>query len=718
MADEARKCLRLKRRGAKAKFTRLGNALQILIDEHRPAAEVNEDFRQFEEAFHDLQDKHESLTEITEDDREFNQEEEWMERCQQIFLRMKITGKDYSQQEVERKRDQTEVSNAPESIATQQERSVELEELTPPNQVEQQDESVGMDARSALASNFQMEKMPKFNGDIREYCIFKADFRHVVSGRYHSRDALMILRSCLECKPLQMVRGIGQDYEAAWEQLDLIYGDPRFVADTIINDVSIFRQLKQGEDDRFCEFVNVVRRSYNTLKEIGKVNDMDNSHMLAIIERKMCSEDRKLWFRHQGEGESVSLQSLLKWMSIELKARMRSTAPVRSETRSSGVNLVTRAEEREAGQGYRCWCCQNNDGHWPDQCKKLIAKTQPERMRLVKENHVCFGCLKKASREHRMSNCKKRRHCMEKFNGDQCKFYHHPLLHPESQHGDIGVALVANKEAVLPVITVEFMGAENKSKRGNLLLDTGAQISLIKQSFAEELKLKGKKTSITITKVGGDKEVFQTYIYKVNVRALGGNAQLHTVSAVGLPCINDNVAEVKLDEIARQFKLKKGELHRGGGSVDLLVGIDHAKMHGGETREEGNITARRSPLGWVVFGAAPGDRLQSGRVLHVQLSTSVDLSDFWSTESMGVQGDDCGCEPNGLSKIEKDEYDLISRSCEKVENQWRIPYPWRKSPGLLPNNRVQAERMLNAIEKKLAKNPDHAEAYITDRCRK
>jgi hypothetical protein len=39
----------------------------------------------------------------------------------------------------------------------------------------------------------------------------------------------------------------------------------------------------------------LVKRSYNTLKEVGLPNDMDNSHMLSIMERKMCAVDRKFW---------------------------------------------------------------------------------------------------------------------------------------------------------------------------------------------------------------------------------------------------------------------------------------------------------------------------------------------------------------------------------------------------------------------------------------
>ena len=73
--------------------------------------------------------------------------------------------------------------------------------------------------------------MPKFSGDLREFAIFKADFKHLVEGRYIKRDSITILRASLNGKPLELIKGIGHDYDAAWEHLESIYGDPRFVAD-------------------------------------------------------------------------------------------------------------------------------------------------------------------------------------------------------------------------------------------------------------------------------------------------------------------------------------------------------------------------------------------------------------------------------------------------------------------------------------------------------
>lgn len=58
------------------------------------------------------------------------------------------------------------------------------------------------------------------------------------------------------------------------------------MADTVTQDIAKFRPLCDGEDARFCDLVHLVRRCYNTLKEVGIPNDMDNSDMLL---NKRCA---------------------------------------------------------------------------------------------------------------------------------------------------------------------------------------------------------------------------------------------------------------------------------------------------------------------------------------------------------------------------------------------------------------------------------------------
>ena len=88
--------------------------------------------------------------------------------------------------------------------------------------------------------------------------------------------------------------------------------------------------MKEGKDARFCDLVHLVKRSLNTLKEVGRENDMNNNHML-VIEQKMYADDRKVWSRHLESSKSgATLETLILWMTCEMKSRMRATTSVRS----------------------------------------------------------------------------------------------------------------------------------------------------------------------------------------------------------------------------------------------------------------------------------------------------------------------------------------------------------------------------------------------------
>ncbi|XP_014674289.1 PREDICTED: uncharacterized protein LOC106814488, partial [Priapulus caudatus] len=218
----------------------------------------------------------------------------------------------------------------------------------------------------------------------------------MVDPLYDPRDAVSILRTSLMGKPLDMLKGIGTDYAACWEYLDLYYGDPRIISDAITQDITKFRGLREGEDGRFCELTHLVRRCHNILKQVGKESDLNNNHMLAIIEMKLTADDRKVYARHlQQKKEEASLQGLLSFLTEEMKARMRATAPVRNNPPQGKVNLTQQRGSAPGSYSNRsvpwkkCWGCESND-HWPDQYTVIQGLTIDARLEMAKEKHAYF----------------------------------------------------------------------------------------------------------------------------------------------------------------------------------------------------------------------------------------------------------------------------------------------------------------------------------------
>ena len=743
MTEQLLKETKINRRNAKAALTRAGKSLRHLIESKRPGKEVRDVLSKVQEAYEKLIEKHEEFTKLIEDEKEFEEQEAWLEESQYMFLRLETDTKLYLESTealpkeprvedsyrndiennyedtISRELIQSRITRS-DNVASISLTTAELNNVA--NNVsivnepdKESSESVEVIKNETCSFKLEKPKMPKFSGDVREYAIFRSDFKHAVEARYTKRDAITFLRTCLQGKPLDLIKGIGSDYDAAWEYLDSIYGDPRFVSDTITQDIVKFRPIRDGEDARFCDLVHLVKRCYNTLKDVGLPSDMDNSHMLSLIEQKMCVDDRKVWSRDlEKTNQPATLLGLMTWMTAEMKSRMRATAPLRtgsSHHTIHHVNVTAGSRSETKSGSHRCWICKTQ-AHWTDECQKFLALNPEERIKIAQENHACFSCLKRAGRDHKLITCSRRKRCTEIENGIQCRQYHHPLLHKRNvTNVRASISSMTEKsEALLPVISASIGGRDGLYKHANVLLDSGAQLSLIRFETAEILGLEGKNVSITITKVGGEEEEMTTKVFKVKVTSLD-DQKTFTVQAIGIPCISDDVVHIKTRDIAERLNLKKEDLYRGKGPVDLLIGIDHARMHAGETRQAGHLVARKSPLGWVVFGGTSQDAPEASRTLHVKYTSPVDLTDFWTTEAMGVAITPCLCPANKLSQIEREEAKIIESSCQKNGNQWVVSYPWKRDPALLPDNKSQAIKKLEATERRLMKNPEHAQAY-------
>ena len=435
--------------------------------------------------------------------------------------------------------------------------------------------------------------------------------------------------------------------------------------------------------------------------------------MLSIIEQKMCADDRKVWARDlEKEKKPATLEALMNSINVEMKSRMRATAPIR--VGSSGRCPVHHfRSDSDKPVWHKCWLCKTSS-HWPDQCPKFISLSIDDRIATTKANHLCFSCLKRAGRGHTVDNCKHKQQCTKQENGtqcpQQCPQQHHQLLH-KSNSVKIGVATTASpNEAILPVLSADIGSANGLFKCGNILIDLRAQISLIQQDTAETLGLKGKDVSITITKVGGEDETMKTKEYNVQLTCIDSNKRF-TIKVIGIHSISDKIPAVKTSHLPEVLGVPNTRFLRGKGHVDLLIGIDHAQMHAEETRQVDHLLARKSPLGWVVFGGKPEEISDVTSILHVKYASPIDLTDFWTTETMGVAVKPCVCDADKLTQTEREEAKLIEESCLKVENQWMIPYPWRKDPNQLPDNRGLAIKRLESTERRLKRNPEQAEAY-------
>lgn len=715
------------RRGMKGHFTRAAENLTAAITENRPMKEIDEALQLLKKRYNQVCEAHDKLCEEL-DDAGYDLEEGFMTVIEKILREKRGEYTNYSQKAAE---------------------------SDPPTQ-------------EVSKFKLQTEKspLPKFTGDLTTYYEFKNDFQFLFRNMNdtQSKEALYVLKQCLSEKCRHWIMG-ETEYKEAWRTLDKFFGDPRRVSDAFIGEIMKIKSSNEGPD-RMPDLYHLTKRANLTLKMVKKSSDLDNSTTIAMIERKFSHADRIKWAEMQADGiVNSTLHDLLFFMERQIWIKKNANSEIRATVKSS-VNLT----ESLAATGSlptpttgHCWICAKNgtpSSHLAQNCSKFCAMTPDERLTIVRENRACYFCLRKHA-----SECRMRKACtIVNDNGQQCQYFHHSLLHgakfqrqqtlavcepvlhgfedailetPAEESSSPSVSAtstvsvsntsnLAKNQVMLPVITA--LGSKSPIDMGEeiiTLLDSGSQISLIKEQTANKLGLIGEPRTITIGTVGGGESCLQTNQYQLYVQPVTGGLKFR-INALAIPRICDSISKVHNPEtIARTLEIPEEAIRsRGFGDPDLLIGVDYANFHSGKVSIHDGIGLRQTPLGPVIFGgedccpnSSPMGMGCIGLQLNVRVTPPVDLTDFWTTESMGVAPPHCDCPYreeeilHPMTATEMEENRRIRKSAKKIDNQWLIPIPWSKDPSKLPNNYYQALSKLKGLERRLLRNDLDAQVY-------
>ena len=91
-------------------------------------------------------------------------------------------------------------------------------------------------------SSIHLQKMepPSFNGDIRTFAKFKAEFKTIVEPKYSDKvhQAYILKNNCLTGDAKKIVENIN-DVEKIWERLHSKYGNYHEIVNTIVKELNI-----------------------------------------------------------------------------------------------------------------------------------------------------------------------------------------------------------------------------------------------------------------------------------------------------------------------------------------------------------------------------------------------------------------------------------------------------------------------------------------------
>ncbi|XP_067030426.1 uncharacterized protein [Acropora muricata] len=350
---------------------------------------------------------------------------------------------------------------------------------------------------TCTSCNLQLEKikLPRFEGEIRAYPQFKRDFEKQIMPHLQSDDVSYVLGSCLGSDPAAIVNSVDDDISEMWNRLDEKYGAPAKVADVIIDGIRRTRIIREGEEKRFVEFVEIVEDGYRDLKRLGLESEITTTSSVSIIEKKLPADIRRKWAEIVSADNSIvdktnKFPSLLKFLHSQRGAIEYDTAslrvpagPVKALIHHTTAKEEIDIKDQRMTQGK---CLIHEGGkHSTEQCKVYSSKSFDEKRTLLKEKNACWSCLKVG---HRSRVCRAKRIC----NIKDCPLTHHPSLHEERQMPNISSTsgstnVCSNTETDTCLLQVQKI----KTKKG--MWDNAASLCFVTNSKAKEQNLKGKK---------------------------------------------------------------------------------------------------------------------------------------------------------------------------------------------------------------------------------
>lgn len=262
-----------------------------------------------------------------------------------------------------------------------------------------------------------------------------------------------------------------------------------------------------------------------------------------------------------------------------------------------------------------------------------------------------------------------------------------------------------DREGVLLMISKISSGSYNLST----LFDAGSNLTMITHAAAKKLGLKGSEISLSLTKIGNQKERVESKIY--NVPLIDNNGKQWLVEAVGFNDITSEIKDVDMTEIARILGVNPNQIQRPSGKIDLLIGLDYCVLIPKVVKPVGNLQLMHNNFGYCIrgyLGPLPhnSDQLHA-KVNHIACLQSDEylikskknigrmMECFFMSEELGIAcspkcgGCRCGkCSLKGhMTLKEEKELKLIEDGLnyDELNQCWVADYPWIRNPSELPN---------------------------------
>ena len=603
--------------------------------------------------------------------------------------------------------------------------------------------------------------LPCFEGNPLEYRSFIRAFECRIAERTDDfSERLNFLDQFTRGKPNTIVRSYmnidpEKGYKEARRALERKYGNEHKISVAYLEKLLQWPCMKPGDVTSLDDFAILLRSCINATEEISALSEVNHPKNLQLIVSKLPYSLQERWRRKvhylSEEGRSCNFSELVDFVEREVDVM---SDPIFGTTEMTSLTRAKRSSQEDAKPRNRtsfstrrdeeaseektfhieskpvCQYCKLE--HDIGSCESLNQKSSDERLKIIRDNGLCFGCLRTG---HVSKQCRQRKTCKK------CSHKHPTILHSEDAHyrTDHVNHRVATNEApqqrvhsdldhmccssntvqggpVMSVIPVVLSGPNQRSVETYAFLDNGSSTTFIEASIANELELTGNETTLTLTTVEREKSSMRSKVLTgLRVSSINGGPQVCLPPVYTIKKIPLSRSDVPDKEAMRHWHylqtidIPRLEVDR----IGILIGCDCPQaLEPWEVirSENGGPYAVKTILGWTVVGPrSPSEHQMSSNVKKVNRT---DVRQDQIEDMLIAMYNSDFIEKNEenptLSQEDKQWQAKVNDSITLVNGRYQIHLPFREDDDVIsfPNNRRAAERRAEALKRKFKSNVD------------
>ena len=314
-------------------------------------------------------------------------------------------------------------------------------------------------------------ELPKFDGVVLRFQNFWDLFEATVHDNDNVPDVqkFTYLRSALEGVAYLTIEGFevtSANYHHTVDALKRRFGGKRIIISSLVKSIV---QLKPRSNEGVASLRDLHDTLKNRIRALQALGERPMTHsciLLPIMETKLPPELSEKW-------------------ELEI-----------TDIKEESINAT-------------CSLCKEQ-GHDTPKCPELKRHSVEQRWQSVRENRLCFNCLKPANTFHYSSVCSQ-----PKCSVEGCGRRHHTMLHGDgdrSTEGQIHTTIngfVAScnskmQQTLLQTATAVLVAGGTQRVPVRVLFDSGSQRSYITKNFAESLALDGPSEVLSVSMLGGE----------------------------------------------------------------------------------------------------------------------------------------------------------------------------------------------------------------------